>query len=54
MRTAAGAGVAIAAMAVIVSPYLYFALAHPNPIHEGLQPKTYVADVDNLLYPDAR
>jgi hypothetical protein len=51
VRTAAGAGVAVAAMAVIVSPYLYFALAHPNPIHEGLQPKTYVADVDNLFYP---
>ena len=51
MRTAAGAGVAIAAMAVIVSPYLYFALAHPNPIHEGLQPETYVADVENLLFP---
>ena len=40
-------------MAVIVSPYLYFALAHPNPIHEGLQPKTYVADAENLLYPTA-
>ena len=38
-------------MAVIVSPYLYFALAHPNPIHEGLQPETYVADLENLLFP---
>ena len=51
VRTAVGAGVALVAMAVIVSPYLYFALAHPNPIHEGLQPETYVADVENLFFP---
>jgi hypothetical protein len=51
VRTAVASGVAAAVAALVVSPYLYFALAHPNPIHEGLQPETYVADLENLLFP---
>jgi hypothetical protein len=51
LHTAKLCAAAAAIAVVVVSPYLYFALAHPNPIKEGLQPETYVADLENLLFP---
>ncbi len=38
---------------VVLSPYLYFMLAHPNPIEQGLAPGFYSLDLENLVVPTA-
>ncbi len=47
VRIAAGGLVAMA----VVSPYLYAAFAHPNPIADRLSPGFYVLDLANLVVP---
>ena len=46
-------GAAYVVALVALSPYLYFMLAHPNPIEEGLAPGFYSVDLENLVVPTA-
>lgn len=50
-RTGVVALVAMAAGALVVSPYLYVAFAHPNPLQQGTGPLRYPMDLANLWTP---
>jgi hypothetical protein len=50
-RTGAVALVGMAVGALVASPYLYVAFAHPNPLQQGTGPLRYPMDLANLWTP---
>jgi hypothetical protein len=50
-RTGVVAVVGMAIGAVVASPYLYVAFAHPNPLQQGTGPLRYPMDLANLWTP---